>query len=88
MAKRLKQFINNRALLLVVVVTMVWFSLCASVAVKETKAADCPTMPVITYYTDASMTVVCGVWDLCAGTYPDCWTDYTTRVRKVCCNPQ
>ena len=62
--------------------------LCASVTMNETKAAACSTMPVITYYTDASFTVVCGVWDLCSGTYPACWTDYTTRVRKVCCNPQ
>jgi len=65
--------------------TMILF---ASVPVNETQAAACSSLPVITYYTDASMTVVCGVWDLCAGTYPDCWTDYTTRVRKVCCNPQ
>lgn len=43
--------------------------LCASVGVNETKAsaAACPALSVITYYTDASMTVVCGVWDLCSG---------------------
>ncbi len=90
MAKRLKQFANKRALLTLIAVAVVWFSLCVNIPVNGTKAsaAGCPTMPVITYYTDASMTVVCGVWDLCAGTYPDCWTDYTTRVRKPCCNPQ
>lgn len=59
----------------------------ASVPVNETKAAACSSLPVYTYYTDATYTVVCGVWDLCSGTYPDCWTDYRTMVRKVCCNP-
>jgi hypothetical protein len=54
----------------------------------QTVPPGCTTTPVITYYTDASMTVVCGVWDVCAGTYPDCWTDYTTRIRKVCCDPK
>ena len=91
MADRLKHFARNRALLILIAVTMVWFSLSASVAVNETDASTakaCSSLPVITYYTDASMTVVCGVWDVCEGTYPDCWTEYTTRIRKVCCNPK
>jgi hypothetical protein len=89
MTRRLNRLAKKRALLIVVAVAMVWFSLCASVPVSQTKAcaAACSSMPVITYYTDASMTVVCGVWDLCSGTYPACWTDYSTRTRKVCCNP-
>lgn len=62
---------------------------CAGVAFNENKAsaAACPSLPVITYYTDATYTVVCGVWDICSGTYPECWTDYKTTVRKLCCNP-
>jgi hypothetical protein len=90
MVKRLNQFVNKRALLILFAVTMVWFSLGLSLPVNETKAApaaQCPSLPVITYYTDASKTVVCGVWDICSGTYPECWTEYTTKVRKVCCNP-
>lgn len=86
MAKRVKQSGKKRALLTIIAVTMVWFSVSAGVA--EKKACACSSMPVITYYTDASLTVVCGVWDLCSGAYPECWTDYTTRTRKVCCNPQ
>ena len=64
--------------------------LCASANVNATQYVPpgCTLTPVITYYTDASMTVVCGVWDVCEATYPDCWTDYTTRYRKVCCNPK
>lgn len=91
MIKRLNKFAKNRALLILVAVTMVWFSLSASVAVNETQASAaraCSSLPVITYYTDASLTVVCGVWDICSGTYPACWTDYKTTVRKLCCNPQ
>ena len=85
MNKRLKRLAKKRALLTLVAITMIWFSLSAGVA--EKKVCACSSMPVITYYTDASKTVVCGVWDLCSGTYPECWTDYTTRTRRVCCNP-
>lgn len=90
MAKRLRQFVKKRALLTMIAVTVVWFSLCASVPVNATQYVPpgCTLTPVITYYTDASMTVVCGVWDVCEATYPDCWTDYTTRYRKVCCTPK
>jgi hypothetical protein len=90
MTKRLNRFVNNRYLLTIVAVIMVWFSLCASVSVNATQTVPpgCTLTPVITYYTDASKTVVCGVWDVCAGTYPDCWTEYTTRIRKVCCDPK
>ena len=62
--------------------------LCASVAENKASAAACSSLPVYTYYTDATYTVVCGVWDICSGTYPECWTDYRTSVRKLCCNPQ
>lgn len=65
--------------------------LCASVAVNTTNAiaASCPILPYKVYYTDASMTVVCGVEDTaCAGTYSDCYTPYYQTFRKACCNPQ
>ena len=64
--------------------------LCSSVTFNATEAsaAACSSLPVYTYYTDATYTVVCGVWDICSGTYPECWTDYRTSVRKLCCNPQ
>ena len=89
MAKKQQPRKSKRALLTLVAVTMIWFSLCVGAPVDGNKtSAACSLMPVITYYTDSSMTVVCGVWDLCSGTYPACWTDYTTRTRKPCCNPQ
>lgn len=45
------------------------------------------SLPVWTYYTDASKTVACGHFDVCTATQYGCQTEYRTSVRKPCCTP-
>lgn len=67
-----------------VLAVMVLFS---SVAVNETKAtaASCPTLPVKTYYTDATYTVACGYYDFCNVDQWGCQTPYVISTRRPCC---
>lgn len=50
-------------------------------------ANACTSLPIFTYYTDASKTVACGTYNLCTGVFDGCQTEYHTAERKVCCNP-
>jgi hypothetical protein len=46
--------------------------------------ARCSSLPVYTYYTDASKTVACGYLDVCSGAEEGCHTDFKTSQRKPC----
>jgi hypothetical protein len=70
--KRLK----NRALLSLVAITMVWFSLCASVAVNKTRASDTLLQNEIWFYSDVGKTELCGYWNACTGEAWGCVTQY------------
>jgi hypothetical protein len=50
--------------------------------------ARCVSLPIYTYYTDASKTVACGYLEVCSGAEVGCHTEYKTSERKPCCNPQ
>ena len=67
---------------------MVLFASSSTANTAKASATPCSSLPVYTYYRDATYTVVCGVWDVCEGTYPECWTDYRTSIRKICCDPK
>jgi hypothetical protein len=57
-------------------------------AAKCAPNARCSSLPVYTYYTDASMTVACGYLDVCSGAEDGCHTDYKTSHRVPCnCDP-
>ncbi len=88
MTKRLTGFFTNRASLLIVAVPMLYLSLCATVVVNRAKAAPDVSLPVYTYYTDASLTVQCGYHDVCEGESWGCVTQYKTSYRKNCPNPR
>jgi hypothetical protein len=47
-------------------------------------SARCSSLPVYTYYTDASKTVACGYFEVCSGVQEGCQTEYKTSVRKPC----
>jgi hypothetical protein len=44
----------------------------------------CSSLPVYTYYTDASKTVACGYLEVCSGVQEGCQTEYKTSQRKPC----
>ena len=46
--------------------------------------ARCSSLPVITYYTDASLTVACGSFEVCSGAEEGCHTDFKTSRRAPC----
>ncbi|MDT5268308.1 MAG: hypothetical protein QOH49_494 [Acidobacteriota bacterium] len=46
--------------------------------------ARCTSLPVYTYYTDASKTVACGYLEVCSGAEEGCHTEYKTSERKPC----
>jgi hypothetical protein len=57
-------------------------------AAKCAPNARCSSLPVYTYYTDASMTVACGSLEVCSGAEEGCHTDYKTSHRVPCnCDP-
>lgn len=60
--------------------------LCASVSVNETKAtaAQCPSLPYKTYYTDATYTVPCGYYNFCGYEQYGCQTPYVISTRRPC----
>lgn len=90
MTKRLTGFFTNRASLLIVAIPMLYLSLSVGVVVNRAKAAPVArdvSLPVYTYYTDATLTVVCGHHDVCAADSWGCVTPYKTSYRKNCPNP-
>jgi hypothetical protein len=44
----------------------------------------CSSLPVYTYYTDASKTVACGYFEVCSGVQEGCQTEYKTSIRQPC----
>jgi hypothetical protein len=46
--------------------------------------ARCTSLPVYTYYTDASKTVACGYLEVCSGAEVGCHTEYKTSRREPC----
>ena len=49
--------------------------------------ATCGTsLPIYTYYTDASKTVECGYLDVCWGDQQGCVTEFKTSRREICWN--
>jgi hypothetical protein len=61
--------------------------LCSSAAVNgsKTAATQCLIVPYRVYYTDASMTVMCGSYSFCDDTYYGCETPYYSTTNKLCC---
>lgn len=53
----------------------------------EPQAARCVSLPYITYYTDATLTVECGFEDVCGAAQEGCKTPYKKSRRVLCCNP-
>ncbi len=49
--------------------------------------ASCGTsLPIWTYYTDATKTVECGYFDVCWGDQQGCVTEFKTSRRQMCWN--
>ena len=95
MIKRLTGFFTTRVSVIVVVVTVVLLALFAVDSGNRTKAAPvkcsadsvngpCTSLPVWTYYTDATKTVPCGYMDWCTTVSEGCVTPYKTSQRFPC----
>jgi hypothetical protein len=96
MIKKLTNFFITRASVIIVVVTIVLLALFALEPGNRTKAAPvkcsanstddggCVSLPVWTYYTDATKTVPCGYFDVCTTASDGCVTPYKTSQRFPC----
>jgi hypothetical protein len=78
--------IYARFLLAAIMLLMVVF-LISTGPTPQAASAKCVSLPIYTYYTDATKTVACGFHDVCAAAQDGCVTPYKTSQRKLCCNP-
>jgi hypothetical protein len=95
MIKRLTNFFITRTFVMIVVVTIVLVALFCVEPGDRTQAAPvkcsangvnvgCVSLPVWTYYTDATKTVACGSMDWCSTVAEGCVTPYKTSQRFPC----
>ncbi|HEV7682368.1 MAG TPA: hypothetical protein VGO68_09630 [Pyrinomonadaceae bacterium] len=78
---------HRRLLLLLSLLLITVILNTGSVPQAECANATCGTsLPIYTYYTDASKTVECGYFNVCWGDQQGCVTEFKTSRRELCWN--
>lgn len=83
-----KRTYRRRLLAVVVILMAVALNTGPAPGAAKCKCSPGTSLPIWTYYTDATKTVACGYFDVCWGDQQGCVTEFKTSRRALCCSGQ